>query len=255
MDALAVRVAARYAASLVTPEYLDKLVGAPGLASNAPDAVRLLQQLAKSLTYGGIAPFPVGELGNYLRGRDVPEDEIALALAVKVRAPRTPKTIDFTDALIEFGHVTGASVVPDMRFAHDPKAGEAVLDWLAGWKRLKPLAKKVWAETVKKVYLEKPRDTEDASWTSGGIHLDVSRTADPKVRATQMTHELGHAFEEHHHLGGFDPPWGQAPFISDYAEFKPNVEDIAESFQAYVNEPALLRRKCPEKFEALRALV
>jgi hypothetical protein len=252
---LVARVAARYAASLVTPEYLDKIVAAPGLAGNAPDAVRLLQQLAKSLTYGGIAPFPIGELGDYLRGRDVPEDEIALALAVKVRAPRAPKDIDFTDASLEFGHVTGTSVVPDMRFEHDPKAGKAVLDWLAGWKKLKPLAQKMWAETVRKVHFVRPRGTEDASWANGALNLAVVRTADPKTRAGEITHELGHAFEELHHLGGFDPPWGVAPFISDYAEFRPNVEDIAESFQAYVNEPSLLRRKCPEKFEALRALV
>lgn len=252
---LVTRVAARFAAVLVTPEFLAKVVAAPGLSGNAPDAVRLLQQLSKALEHGGIAPFPLDDLGDYLRGRNVPEDEIALALAVKVSAPRAPKTINFTDAFIEFGHVTGASVVPDMRFEHDPKAGTAVLDWLSGWKKLKPAAKKVWAESVKKVHLGQARGTEDASWSGGVLHLSINRTADPKVRATQLTHELGHAFEEHHHLGGFEPPWGVAPFVSDYAEFKPNVEDIAESFQAYVNEPSLLRRKCPEKFEALRALV
>lgn len=247
------RVVTRYSALQLTPEYVESVV--KGLdQGNAPDAFRRLQQLARDLRNGNLDPFPVLELGGFLRDRGVPEDEIELASKVKVRAPRAPKGVSFTDAFLQFGRDASVSVVPDMRFENDPEAGKAVLGWLAGFKKLRGPARKVWDQAVKKVHLGQPRGSEDASWRTGGLlDLTVNRSADPKVRASQLTHELGHAFEELHHLGG-EAPWGQAPFVSDYAEFRPGVEDVAESFRAFVEEPAVLKKKCPAKYELIKAL-
>jgi len=219
---------------------------------NAPDAVRVLQALARSLKNGGIEPFPRAELPAYLTDRGVAEDEMALVRAVKVRAPRALKEVSFVDAYLTFGRETGASVVPDMRFEQDPQAAQAVLVWMAGVKRLKPAARRLWAQAVRKVHLGAPRGTEDASWAHDGrLNLTVDRISEPGVRASQITHELGHAFDEIYHLSG-TAPWGAPPYVSDYAEFKPHVEDVPESFAAYVIEPALLKRKCPDKYEIIR---
>ena len=238
---------------MTTPEYVEGV--ARGLSpSDAPDAHRVLAEIARSLRLGNLDPFPVSDLPAYLEDRRVSPDEIALALAVRVRAPRSPRTTSFVDAFLEFGRETGASVVPDMRIESDPRAGSAVLSWLAGFRRLKPAARKIWDAAVRRVRFGKPRGTEDASWTGDGLHLDATRSADPRTRAGQITHELGHAFEETHGIGGYDAPWGAPPFVSEYAAHKPAVEDVAESFRAFVEEPALLRRKCPEKYDALRSM-
>jgi hypothetical protein len=173
---------------------------------------------------------------------------------VKVPKPRAPKQVSFVDAFLEFGRVTGVSVVPDMRLEQDPQAGKVVLGWLAGWAKLKPPARKAWAKWVKKVRFGRPSGSEDASWQPGGVlYLDGTRHASPAVRAGQITHELGHALEEQ--LGTLGPPWGSPPFCSDYAANKPWVEDFAESFRVWVEAPAQLRRECPEKWHALRDLV
>ena len=249
------RVAARYAASLVTPEYVGALL--KGLSQgDAPEAYRQLQGLERSLRNEAVAPFPVSEVVAYLEDRGVPGDELELVRRVKVRAPRAkPTGVTFTDAFLAFGHEVGVSIVPDMRFEDDPRAGAAVLGWLGGFKKLRGLARQVWDKAVKKVHLGRPTGSEDASWRSGGVlDLDVTRAGDPKVRASQLTHELGHAFEELHRLGG-EAPWGEPPFVSDYAEFKPGVEDVAESFRAYIEEPSVLRSKCPAKYEAIKRLV
>lgn len=254
MEHLATKVAVRFAASLLTPEYVEALL--KGLdQSNAPDAATRLQALARNLRNGTLDPFPISELGAFLSERGVPDDEVDLVTQVKVRTPKAPKAVNFTDAFLQFGREASVSVVPDMRFELDPDAGKAVLAWLSGFKKLKPLAKKIWSRAVKKVHFGKPQGTEDASWRPGGVMtLDVTRLADPKTRTSQLTHELGHAFEELHHLGG-EPPWGEPPFISDYAEFKPGVEDVAESFRAFIEEPANLKRKCPEKYALIDRLL
>jgi hypothetical protein len=239
---------------MVTEPYLEKIIKEID-ASNAPTAARLLQSLLRSLKNGGIAAFPAAELAEYLRERGTDDDEVALVMATKVRAPRAKKTVSFTDAFILFGRETGTSVVPDMRFESNDQAGQAVMDWMAGVKRLKPAAKRIWGQAVKKVHLGAPRGTEDASWENGGrINLTVNRTADPVVRATQITHELGHAFDEIHHLSG-GSPWGSPPYASEYAEDRPHVEDVPESFQLYVYDPAALKRKCPKKYEAIKKLL
>ena len=247
-------LAVRYASAVLTPEYVEEVLKELH-QGNAPDAFRRLQQFARDLRNDNLAPFPVVELAAFLRERDVPEDEIDLVGQVRVRAPKTKREVSFTDAIIQFGGETGVSVVPDMRFEDDPEAAKAVLGWLAGFKKLKAPARKVWDRAVRKVHLGKPRGSEDASWRSGGLlDLTVNRVADPKVRTTQLTHELGHAFEELHHIGG-EPPWGQAPFVSDYAEFRPGVEDVAESFRAFIEEPLLFRKKCPDKYEVVKSLI
>lgn len=251
---MALRVATRFAASQdVTPEHLEAIVKVLD-ANAAPDATTRLQQLVRSLRNDAIAPFPVTELGEYLRSRGVDEDEVTLVETTKVKAPKTTKSVDFVDAFLAMGREMGVSVVPDMKFENDPEAGKAVSGWVAGFKKLKPKARQVWSQYVKKVHLGGPMGSEDASWRSGGVmHLSIHKSYDAKVRTTQLTHELGHAFEETHRVDG--PPWGSPPFISDYAEHKPGVEDVAESFRAYLEEPQELKRKCPEKFEALKKLV
>lgn len=256
MGVLAERVLSRFLASelMVSPEYVGALLKAPGLSSNAPDAFYRLQQLAKGLQNNALDPFPARELWAYLEDRGVPQDEIDLLKGIRVLTPRKPKTLSFSDAFIQFGRETKTSVVPDMRFETDHQAPSAVLGWLAGYKKLKPKVKELWARTVKKVQLGGPVGTEDASWRPGGVlHLTINRNSDPQVRASQLTHELGHAFEELHHLQG--EPWGMSPFVSEYAEFKPLIEDVAESYRAFIEEPAHLRGTCPEKFEILKHLV
>ena len=241
-------------AALLTPDYVGALVA--GLADyDAPQALRVLQGLARSLSFGNIAPFPLEEIPAYLRDREVPENEVALVGKVRVRTPRAPRTVSFTDAFLRFGSETGASVVPDMRYEDDPKAGVAVLAWLAGWKKLRREARWVWERAVKKVHLGRPAGTEDASWRPGGVlFLAVQRASTPASCSYYLAHELGHAFEEIHRIGGYEAPWGTPPFVSDYAESKPQVEDVAECFRAFVTEPAILRSRCPAKYEVIRAL-
>jgi hypothetical protein len=109
---------------------------------------------------------------------------------------------------------------------------------------------------VKRVRLGRGVGSEDASWTHGTINLVVGESVhSPGVAAFNITHELGHAMEEHANVDLHAAPWGAPPFITEYAESKPLIEDFAESFRAYVMEPSRLRRLNPAKFEALRAIV
>jgi hypothetical protein len=256
MDPLTLRVAARYAvAAVISPEYIQKILHKLD-QSNAPGAYDRLERLERSLRFHQVEPFPVTELPEYLRGRGVPDDEIDMVRQVKVPVPRVLKTVTYLDAIAQFEHEARVSAVIDMSFTDNPEAAKAVLGWLGGFKKLKAPARRVWDHAVRKVHFSRPRGTEDASWgLRGEIRLSVHHALDPESGRHKLTHELGHAFEEIHNINGFTPPWGSPPFVSDYAEFKPNVEDVAESFRAYVNEPTELRTKCPEKYDAIKALL
>ncbi len=150
MGVLAERVLSRFLASelMVSPEYVGALLKAPGLSSNAPDAFYRLQQLAKGLQNNALDPFPARELWAYLEDRGVPQDEIDLLKGIRVLTPRKPKTLSFSDAFIQFGRETKTSVVPDMRFETDHQAPSAVLGWLAGYKKLKPIMENIEPDFV-----------------------------------------------------------------------------------------------------------
>ena len=258
-DPLAFRVALRFASSqALMPDYVEAVLRLLD-QSNAPDAYRILQGLAKSLRHETIAP--ITDIFKFLQERGVPQDEIELVRNIKPKKPREKKTLSFTDAFILFGREASVSVIPDMRFENDPDAAATVLSWLAGYKKLKPIAKNIWNRAVKKVHFGKPRGSEDASWLPGGaLFLTVSRREVSPVSASSMlTHELGHAFEEIHRIQSEpwnpDIPWGKPPFISDYAESRPAKEDVPESFASFVLTPAFFRAKCPEKYDALKKLI
>lgn len=240
----------------MTPEYLDQLLKSldPALVAEAP---MRLERLKKDLGNGLLDPFPITDLGDYLRDWRVDEDEVQHVESIKVRAPRKRRQKKtFHDAYLALEKVLGTSVMFEGRLEHDPKAVDAIEAWAKGFRKMKPKAKSLFTQLVKKVKLRSPVGSEDASWLSGGtMALSIGAPVSPSAAATYMTHELGHAVEEAHRVGGWDPPWGQPPFISDYAEMRPNVEDFAESFRVYIERPSELRRVAPEKFEALKRLV
>jgi len=90
--------------------------------------------------------------------------------------------------------------------------------------------------------------------TRGTLALTIGKGAlSPAVGAGFITHELGHGVEEAEHVKG--APWGQPPFVSDYAESKPDIEDFAESFRVYIEKPAELKRVSLGKFEAMKKIV
>lgn len=243
------------ATTQVTKEYVQQL---KDVAQRDPSTFwsspRILNRLFLDLDLGMVDPFPVSELSAYLLDRGVDEDEAKALL--KVKPKRAPKTLSFSDALQAVEKAAGASVIFEGRLQHEPWAPQAMMQWAKAFKKLKAAAKKAAARYVKKVKLHAPRGSEDASWQRGVLALALKPSLlDVSVLATFLTHELGHAVEEGVHLDPFAPPWGKPPFISDYAESRPNVEDFAESFRSYVLEPSHLKRVAPEKYEALRRLV
>jgi hypothetical protein len=255
---IAERVARRWvAATQITKEYVAKL---KALAEKDPSTFwsspPVLKQLYNRLDMELIDPFPLSELAGYLLGRNVDEDEVKVLIKTKAPRQRKPKTVDFVDAFLGLEKLTGVSAIVDMSLEHEPWAGNMVTLWGKGYKAMKPKAKKVFSQYVKKIKLRKPRGSEDASWDGGVLVLTLKpQMSDYKTMAGYLTHEMGHALEEGANVDLWSPPWGEPPFISDYAEWKPNVEDFAESFFSYVIEPSLLKRKAPAKYEALRGLV
>jgi hypothetical protein len=244
------RVAA--SSELLTKDYLDQLAKTQGLD---PMTVRRLRTLANDLDLGSIEAFPASELPEYLLSRDAPEEDIE---KLKRSKPSKPKQISFTDSWLDFSRVTGTSVVFQGALEYMPEAGVYVKGWAAAHKKLKPLAKTLFSSLVRKVQFREPRGSEDASWELGGVlALTVRRGRVPSVAvlASHMTHELGHGLEEKANVDQWQAPWGQPPFVSDYAESKPNIEDFAESFRVYVERPSELKKLSPAKFEALKKLV
>ncbi len=177
-------------------------------------------------------------------------------LARRVYERFAAKTVTWTDAYLALSKATGKSVIYDGKLEYDPKAPAAVLEWVKAFKKLKPKAKATFQRVVQKVKLRTPRGTEDASWDSGGVlSLVVGKPFSPETGAFYVTHELGHGVEEAHGVNLSTPPWGQPPFVSEYAANKPDIEDFAESFRVYVEDPSELERVSPEKFEAMKKLV
>lgn len=246
------RVLARYleGAQLVTKEFVESLAKRPGLS---PITTTKLQALARALDYESITPFPLAELPLYLTERGVPEEE-ADALG-KVRGPSPKaKQLSWHDAYALLSRATGKSVVYEGGLEHDTRAVTSALVWAKAVKALKPKARQVFDHYVKKVRLRSPRGSEDASWEHGGVvALVVGKTLTPAVATSYLTHELGHAVEEAHPLSG--APWGAPPFVSAYAESRPETEDFAECFRVFIEKPGELRRVSSPKFEAMRGII
>lgn len=256
MNEISQRVARRWIkqpGTLMDSSYVESLLLKLD-AGNAPTAALRLRSLAKSLQNQVIDPFPADALPGYLRERGVPEDEIGMVLRIRPRQ-KIVRRLSYLDAVARFEQVTGVSVIRDMSLETDAHAGDAVMSWLKGVQKLKAPAKKVWARMVRKVRLGRPRGSEDASWRHGVLDLAADRSLDPTAAYTFLTHELGHAFEELHRIDATQPPWGLPPYVSAYAESKPHVEDVAESFSAFVNEGPRLRQVAPLKYQVLKVLV
>lgn len=246
----------RRASTTLTPEYVGQLISKldPALVYEAK--IRL-EKLQKDLQYERVSPFPVTEIGDYLRDWGVDEDEIQHVESIKLRAPRQKrKQKTFHDAYLALGKVLGVSVMFEGQLEHDPNAVEAIEAWAKGFRKMKPKARGLFGQLVKKVKLRAPVGSEDASWLPGGtMALSLGKPVSPASAASYLTHELGHAVEEARNVGGWDPPWGQPPFVSDYAKMRPNIEDFAESFRVFIERPSELRKVAPEKYEALKGLV
>ena len=249
---LAKKVARRFLAeALVTKEIAEDLARRTGLS---PITVKKLRTLANDLDLGGLVPFPLSELREYLLERGAPEEEVEELLSKKIRAPRK-KTVTWSDAWLTLNREVGKSVIFDGALEHDPNAPASALAWVKAFKALRPKAKATFSKVVRKVSLRRPRGSEDASWESGGVlALAIGKgSLSPAVGAGFITHELGHGVEEAAHVRG--SPWGLPPFVSDYAESKPDIEDFAESFRVYIEKPAELKRVSREKFEAMKKIV
>jgi len=249
------RVVAKYrvATELLTLEYVERLSAVQGLD---PITVRRLRTLRNDLDLGTIETIPVAELPDFLLSRGVPEEDIEKLKGTK--KPRKTHTVSFTDAWLSFSRLTGKSVIFQGSLEHAPGAGAYVQGWSAAYKKLKPVVKKIFDSLVRKVQFREPRGSEDASWDLGGtlaLTLRNGKVPSVAVLVSHITHELGHALEEKERVDLWGPPWGLPPFVSDYAESKPNVEDFAESFRVYVESPSELKRVSPEKFEAIKRLV
>lgn len=84
---------------------------------------------------------------------------------------------------------------------------------------------------------------------------------DPTNFRGNVLHEIGHSVDMQGGLAGSIPglhpsnsaPFGQDPFVSDYAATQP-AEDFAESFRVFHQNPDQLRQLNPEKYSALQDL-
>lgn len=257
---LALRVAARYlegaADALVTIEYVDRLLKVREWSTNG---LSVLKRLRGALDIGSMLPFPVAELRAWLQARGVFDEDLDKIDAVKpARVVRKKPSASFEETCLALRAATGKNVVYRGSLELLEHGGAYVEAWKKAFGKLKPVAKAIFQGEARTINLQPPRGTEDASWDLGGVlSLSVHDRKPPSVSilVSTVTHELGHALEEKHHVDLFAPPWGQPPFISDYAEFRPNIEDFAETFRSYVEEPADLKRRAPEKYEAMKRLV
>jgi hypothetical protein len=253
----ATRVATRFllATTDITKEYVEELLHTKGLS---PMALSKLKSVAYQLDIGGMDAFPAVELPAFLEERGVDEESIETLKKALTKKPPKPKTgVSFNDAWMQLGRATGKSVIFQGGLEHQKDAAKGVLGWIKALKGLKPKAKSVFDNMVHKIRLRSGRGSEDASWDSGGVLSLVveSGTHSSGTLAFFVTHELGHAVEEHAHVHTHEAPWGAPPFISEYAASKPFVEDFAECFRAYVLEPSALKKASPAKFDAVKALV
>jgi hypothetical protein len=157
-----------------------------------------------------------------------------------------------------FDQATGKhTVLTNINLDTDDHLAPALLAITKAIATLPKRAAALWQSEVKKVRLRgRGRGTEDASWEPGGMMSLVlgKSTSVPTWRA-HIVHELGHALGDKLHLilgPHDDTPYGQPPYVSAYAEVNAE-EDFAETFAALLQEPALLKRKAPAKYEDMRS--
>lgn len=270
MSPVARRVLARFVESTpVTAPYLLKLIAVMeqqntsetsewrGMWGRAIDRLKGWHRRLESQDAYEV-PTTLGALIEHLEALGLLESEQLTVLRDAAPTPpreRTKTIVSFADAWRELEKLTGKNVTYEGRLEHRADAPQRMLALAKGLKKLKPAAKRSFQTVVRKILLSAtPRGSEDASWQGEGLLRLVLKDRDvsPEVWVYNITHELGHGMEEHLHVDLFAPPWGQPPFISDYAESKPNVEDFAESFAEYVLSPTQLKAKCPEKFADLK---
>jgi hypothetical protein len=85
--------------------------------------------------------------------------------------------------------------------------------------------------------------------------------SDPTNFKGNVIHEVGHSVDIHGGIvgsaHGMHPssfaPFGQGPYVSDYAATKP-AEDFAESFREFHQNPARLKELNPQKFDKIQSL-
>lgn len=249
---LARKIARRYVASLVSPEILEALIESPKVSPAAKNGLRrLLFELERRME----DPFPMSDLPAYLMRRKVPEAEAKAVGKWKMPKRKGPSWYDTWRKLEQ---ATKKSITYEAALGQDPDARKAVEAWIKGFGKLHPTARRYFDRLVKRIRLSYPRGSEDASWQyDGSLILTIKKP--PYLSAATLagfiTHEVGHAVEEAERVEMSRPPWGEPPFASEYAEFRPLVEDFAESFRVYLQSPATLKRVSPQKFEAMKAIV
>lgn len=241
--------------SMITVPYLEKLSGIvrKDSANFFPQTADTLEQLAKRLAdeFSGVKPFPVDDLWGYLAGKGTPSDEIE-ALK-KIKAPRAkkakpPEKMDSYTAWSLIEKASGKSVIDGVRW-EDSDYGPVVKALAKAFETLKKhkRAYKVFQKSVKNIKLT-DRGNADASWLAGGI-LRV-RVARSSIRVpiwrNVLVHEMGHAFEDYFSAMEIAKLYGYPPYLTDIAQ-RNYSEDFAETFRALEVEPALLKRKTPEK--------
>jgi len=271
MYSVAHAVLARFVESApVTAPYLQKLIAfmeaentsetsewRGGWTSTIRRTQSWLKQIAANDVYD--VPKTVGEMFQWFEGWSglEPPQVAELKDVAMPRAPKSKPEASFYDARRELEKVTGKNVTYEGSLEHRKDAPELIALWSRAFKKLKAPAKRAMGVVSKILLANKARGSEDASWDGQGtmrLVLREGHVPSIDVLATYITHELGHGVEERHHVDLNAPPWGQPPFISDYAESKPNIEDFAESFASYALEPGHLKAKAPDKFTALKAL-
>ena len=274
MQSLASVVLARFIESApITAPYLTKLIAFMEAENSSETSYyrgtwgssiryvqRWLRQLATDPTE---VPKTVGEMIQWFESRSEldPAQITQLKEAIAMpRAVKTPKpTLDFYAMRRKLEQLTGKKISHQASLEARADVPERLAQVLHALKKLKPSAKRALNTVVRTISLvAKPRGSEDASWDGGGtMRLVIKEHQNMSVESWVyfITHELGHGLEEHHHIDSWGAgPWGHPPFISDYARSKPNIEDFAESYTAYVMEPAHLKAKAPTKFSALNEL-
>lgn len=251
------------ATPMVTVPYLKKLSKlAEDSSKFYPQTKNAIDSALKDLTneFSGVKPYPVSELWETLVFKGAPEDDIPELKKVKVpraRAKKAPTKMDSFTAWQTIEKASGKSVIDGVKWDRWPDPTKTIKAWAKALETLKKYrrAHKIYQKSVKKVMLREPQGTEEAQWKAGGI-LALTVPKGP----TQMTwarriliHELGHAFEDYFdardidQMAGQGGLYGKPPYVSAYAATN-SSEDFADTFLALETEPALLKRKAPEKY-------
>jgi len=237
------------AEALVSVPFLKKLAQLAAEQSTKDALQRVIRNLENE--YSGVEPFPVDELWGLLRAYHADEDDLDTLMKVKTPRTRTKKpSVDAAEARRRIEEATGKSIVDGVRWeaADHTAAVRSIVAAFMSLRKVKP-AYKVFVKQVKKIKLT-DRGSADASWLPGGVlQLRIKATQRyrvPLLRGT-LVHEMGHAFEEYFDAVELSRAYWDPPHLNDLAE-KNSSESFAETFRALALEPALLRRKTPEKY-------